>query len=140
MEVKCYVYRKAIIAFVIDACAYPLQPSKVDIYNTIIAKTNNHDCLYGLGQTGSSWETYNGVEYDIYKYKFQTGENHHYLAVGVKNTDSLHYLGIEVYSEKGMAAASIVLIILLPVILVIALVVFLLRRCGCIVTVSSSSI
>ena len=140
LEVNCYVYRDAKIEFKVDVCAYLGKPSKNVVYSTIVLQSAPDYCRFNIPKTSVSWEEYDGLQYDIHSYKFETLSNVDYVAVGVKNQFSLHYLAIKIYSEKGMALAILLLIILLPVILVIGLVVFLLRRCGCIVTVSSSSI
>jgi len=139
LEVECYVYKGATISFYVDVCAYVATPNEDTIKSSIVLKNKespSHYCEYTLQGTRSNYDQ----NYDVLSYKFTTGDNLTYLGVGVMNSMSLHYLGVKVYSEKGMTIAIILLIILLPVILVVGLVVFLLRKCGCIVTISSSSI
>ena len=136
LQVKCYVYARAQTKFDVNVCAYSEYPSDEVLYNTIVPDVQYTNCRRHLAEGDIDTDG----NYDVYIYYFSTMENVKYLGIGVLNYYALDYLSIYVYSRNAMTVTIILLIIFLPLILVIGLVVFLLRKCGCIVTISSSSI
>ena len=134
MEIQCTVDRFAYVAFKVDICAYGYFPSEDQVetgYNGV--------CASNLEGAKSEYNTY-----DRYTYPFSTGDNVQYLAIHLQNQESLYYLSVYVYSEKGMATSILLLIILLPCIIVVLVVLAILKFCcgflGGSVTVRSNMI
>ena len=131
MHVECRVIPTSIIDFKVDVCVYDHQPNEVQIISGAYGT-----CVGNLKGTATK-----SGNYDVYTYPFQTGASVTHASIHLQNYQSLHYLDVYIYSEKGMAAAIIVLIILAPLLIIAAIVVFICRRCGCItIGVSSSSV
>jgi hypothetical protein len=131
MYVECRVIPTSVIDFKVDVCVYNTQPTDIQIVTGALG-TCAANLKADVSRSGN---------YDIYKYPFQTGEYVTHASIHLQNYQSLHYLDVYIYSEKGMGAAIIVLIILAPLLIIAAIVAFICRRCGCItIGVSSSSV
>ena len=122
MEIQCTVDRRAIIYFKVDVCAYAYVPT-----NDQVETGYNGACVANLEGAKTEYNTY-----DRYTYPFSTGDNVQYLSVHLQNSESLYYLTVYIYSEKGMATGILLLIIFLPCIIVVGVVLAILRFCcGC---------
>ena len=131
MHVECRVYYSAVIYFKVDVCVFNHEPTVNEILTG-----GTTTCAGSL-----SYDKSTSGNLDVYTFPFQTGANVNHIAVHLQNQHSLEYLDVLIYSEKGMAAAIIVLIILAPLLIIAAIVAFICRRCGCItIGVSSSSV
>ena len=123
MQVECRVLRNAIVSFDIDICPFSYWPSNYEVWNAREYATN---CA-ALDGT-KSYET----NYDIYKYPFQTLSGHKYLSIYLLNRKALHYLDVYVYSEKGLAAGIIAVIVIVPTVVVIGIIYAICQKMGCI--------
>lgn len=131
MHVECRVYHNAVISFKVDVCVFNHEPSVTEVLTG-----GQTTCAGSLDYTKSE-----SSNYDSYTYPFQTGEYVTHIAVHLQNHHSLDFLDVLIYSEKGMGAAIIVLIILAPLLIIAAIVAFICRRCGCItIGVSSTTV
>ena len=99
---------------------------------------------YGLGAVNCQTLTNTATQTSKYYYDFQTQANIQYLSIRIiNNISDLNYLFIYIYTEKGMQAAILALIICAPIIIVAAIILFILRRCGIIgggISVSSDTV
>ena len=105
-------------AFIVNVCQYNIFPDESQVY-------------YGHGAVNCQPVTNTATEISKYYYDFQTEPNIKYLSIRIINKVSdLNYLFIYIYTEKGMQAAILALIICAPIIIVAAIILFILRRCG----------
>ena len=127
MSIECRVIHTAQIVFKVDVCPFNYEPNIQEILN------GNSACAYNLQASPSSDGTY-----DKYSFPFSTAENVNYITVCLINQQSLDYLDVYIYSEKGMAAYIWVLIICSPCIIIALIVYFVCRQFGCIRVTSDS--
>ena len=106
-------------AFKVDVCQYNTKPVESQVY-------------YGLGAVNCATGLKNSATQKYkYYYDFQTGPNIEYISISIINYISdLDYLFIYIYTEKGMKAVIIALIILAPILIIAGIVSFILRRLG----------
>ena len=106
-------------AFKVDVCQYNTKPVESQVYYGLGAV----NCVTGLKNSATQ-------KYKYY-YDFQTGPNIEYISISIINYISdLDYLFIFIYTEKGMKAVIIALIILAPILIIAGIVSFILRRLG----------
>ena len=106
-------------AFKVDVCQYINKPTEDQVYyGNKAAKTNTQ--LENKSEEGGK-----------YKYPFKTDSGINYLSISIINQlADLDYLFIYIYSETGMTAALIALIVILPILVVGGIVYFILRKLG----------
>lgn len=106
-------------AFKVDVCQYVDKPTEEQVYyGNNAAKTNTQ--LENKSEEGGK-----------YYYPFKTDSGINYLSISIINQlRDLDYLFIYIYSETGMAAALIALIVILPILVVGGIVYFILRKLG----------
>ena len=107
--------------FKVDVCQYKDRPDETQVYyGNKAAKCDTS--LKNIAGSDQPKE---------YRYPFTTESGINYLSISIINQlSSLGYLDIYIYSEKGMAAAIIALIVILPVLAIGAIVTFVLRKFG----------
>ena len=104
-------------AFKVDVCQFQKKPMEYEVYY------GGGKCVNNLKNTAT--QTYK------YYYDFQTERNVQYLSIRIiNNISDLDYLFIYIYTEKGMKAYIIALIILAPIIIIAGIVGFICRRLG----------
>ena len=107
--------------FKVDVCQYKEKPDETQVYYGNKAAK----CDTGLKNIAGADQPME------YRYPFTTESGINYLSISIINQlSTLGYLKIYIYSEKGMAAAIIALIVILPILLIGAGVTFILRKCG----------
>ena len=107
--------------FKVDVCQYEDRPDETQVYYGNKA-ANCDTSLKNIAGSDQPKE---------YRYPFTTESGINYLSISIINQlSSLGYLDIYIYSEKGMAAAIIALIVILPVLAIGAIVTFVLRKFG----------
>ena len=107
--------------FKVDVCQYKAKPDETQVYYGNKAAK----CDTGLKNIAGADQPME------YRYPFTTESGINYLSISIINQlSALGYLKIYIYSEKGMAAAIIALIVILPILLIGAGVTFILRKCG----------
>lgn len=104
-------------AFSVEVCQYSYKPTEKEVYYP------NQPCSDPLENTsGESMK---------YIYPFRTAEEVEYLSIRITNNEKdLAYLYMYIYSEKGLAAAIIALIVILPLLVVGAIIYFILKKLG----------
>lgn len=104
-------------AFSVEVCQYSYKPTEKEVYYP------DQPCSDPLENTsGESMK---------YIYPFRTAEEVEYLSIRITNNEKdLAYLYIYIYSEKGLAAAIIALIVILPLLVVGAIIYFILKKLG----------
>ena len=88
--------------------------------------------------THEAYDKYTAFVVDVCQYNIFPDESQ-----VINNISDLNYLFIYIYTEKGMQAAILALIICAPIIIVAAIILFILRRCGIIgggISVSSDTV
>lgn len=106
--------------FSVDVCQFKNYPKDSEVYYPTQADI---------------WTTVkyiDSTDRNLYKYSFTTGDDIKYLTIRIVNNYELNYLNIYIYSEIGMAAAIIAVIVIIPILVVGGIVAFLLRKFGCI--------
>ena len=104
-------------AFKVDVCQFQKKPMEYEVYY------GGGICVNDLKNTAT--QTYK------YYYDFKTAANIEYISISIINYISdLDYLFIYIYTEKGMKAYIIALIILAPILIIAGIVSFILRRLG----------
>lgn len=108
-------------AFTVNVCQYTYKPTEEQVYYP------TYDSLCKDPLTNESKES------EKYAYPFKTDKDTKYLSIRViNNLSNLDYLYILIYSEKGLAAAIIAVIVIVPLLVIGAIVFFVLKKCGCI--------
>ena len=104
-------------AFKVDVCQFQKKPMEYEVYY------GGGKCVNNLKNTAT--QTYK------YYYDFKTAANIEYISISIINYISdLDYLFIYIYTEKGMKAYIIALIILAPILIIAGIVGFICRRLG----------
>lgn len=108
-------------AFTVNVCQYTYKPTEEQVYYP------TYDSLCKDPLTNESKES------EKYAYPFTTDKDTKYLSIRViNNLYNLNYLYILIYSEKGLAAAIIAVIVIVPLLVIGAIVFVVLKKCGCI--------
>lgn len=106
-------------AFTVNVCQYTYKPTEEQVYYP------TYDSLCGDSLQNESKEN------QKYAYPFKTVKDTKYLSIRIiNNLSALKYLYVLIYSEKGLAAAIIAIIVILPCLAVGAIVFFVLRKFG----------
>ena len=107
--------------FLVEVCQYKFEPTQKQVYYP------DRACSKPLNNT--SEETYK------YTYPFTTDKDINYLSIRISNSNrKLNYLYMYIFSEKGLAAAIIAVIVIACIIAVGGigyLIYYLTKRLGC---------
>ena len=106
--------------FTVDIGQFQSFPSDSDVYYAYNADVWKHPSVI---QTTDKNE---------YKFPFTTEDKIKYLTIRIINSMELNELGIYIYSEIGMAAAIIAVIVIVPLLVIGGIVGFVLKKFGCI--------
>ena len=108
------------IYFTVDIGQFQSEPSDSDVYYAYNADVWKHPNVI---QT---------TDKNLYKFPFTTEDKIKFLTIRIINSRELNELGIYIYSEIGMAAAIIAVIVIVPLLVIGGIVGFFLKKCGCI--------
>lgn len=106
--------------FTVDIGQFQSEPSDSDVYYAYNADVWKHPNVI---QT---------TDKNLYKFPFTTEDKIKFLTIRIINSRELNELGIYIYSEIGMAAAIIAVIVIVPLLVIGGIVGFFLKKCGCI--------
>ena len=106
--------------FTVDIGQFQSEPSDSDVYYAYNADAWKHPNVI---QT---------TDKNLYKFPFTTEDKIKFLTIRIINSRELNELGIYIYSEIGMAAAIIAVIVIVPLLVIGGIVGFLLKKFGCI--------
>ena len=106
--------------FTVDIGQFQSEPSDSDVYYAYNADVWKHPSVI---QT---------TDINQYKFPFTTEDKIKFLTIRIINSRELNELGIYIYSEIGMAAAIIAVIVIVPLLVIGGIVGFFLKKCGCI--------
>ena len=106
--------------FTVDIGQFQSEPSDSDVYYAYNADVWKHPNVI---QT---------TDKNLYKFPFTTEDKIKFLTIRIINSMELNELGIYIYSEIGMAAAIIAVIVIVPLLVIGGIVGFLLKKFGCI--------
>lgn len=106
--------------FTVDIGQFQSEPSDSDVYYAYNADVWKHPNVI---QT---------TDKNLYKFPFTTEDKIKFLTIRIINSMELNELGIYIYSEIGMAAAIIAVIVIVPLLVIGGIVGFFLKKCGCI--------
>lgn len=107
--------------FKVNVCQYTYKPTETQVYYP------TYDSLCKDPLKNESKED------KKYRFPFTTDKDTTYLSIRIINNDGdLDYLYLLIYSEKGLAAAIIAVIVIVPLLVIGGIVYAVLRKCGCI--------
>ena len=106
--------------FTVDIGQFQSEPSDSDVYYAYNADVWKHPSVI---QT---------TDINQYKFPFTTEDKIKFLTIRIINSMELNELGIYIYSEIGMAAAIIAVIVIVPLLVIGGIVGFFLKKFGCI--------
>jgi len=121
VQIDTHVSHNKDYDFQVNVCQYTYKPTETQVYYP------TYDSLCKDPLKNESKED------KKYRFPFTTDKDTTYLSIRIINKDGdLDYLYLLIYSEKGLAAAIIAVIVIVPLLVIGGIVYAVLRKCGCI--------